>query len=194
MELFCANSQEVLLELEAAIEEHSLYDVLRCFCEATNHGMDLTDPLPSSVRNLNFIAAHCGKRLIFDHLFLRIFFRFFVSKIFFYDFQTKKPERKRNTASVLSLFTGAIKKKDKRGRYNAGAFAILTISTFSSTSYFLSFVLSIALATIAFANRETEMECFDEVSNFWAMHCPHFSSKRESPSLVLFSVIKSPGR
>ena len=49
MELFCANSQEVLLELEAAIEEHSLYDVLRCFCEATNHGMDLTDPLPSSV-------------------------------------------------------------------------------------------------------------------------------------------------
>jgi len=48
VELFCANSQEVLLELEAAIEEHSLYDVLRCFCEATNHGMDLTDPLPSS--------------------------------------------------------------------------------------------------------------------------------------------------
>ena len=116
MELFCANSQEVLLELEAAIEEHSLYDVLRCFCEATNHGMDLTDPLPSSVRNFNFIAAHCGKRLIFDHLFLRIFFRFFVSKIFFYDFQTKKPERKRNTPSVLSLFTGAIKKKDKHGR------------------------------------------------------------------------------
>ena len=28
----------------------------------------------------------------------------------------KKPERKRSTASVLSLFTGAIKKKDKRGR------------------------------------------------------------------------------
>ena len=49
VELFCANSQEVLLELEAAIEEHSLYDVLRCLCEAAHHGVDLTDPLPSSV-------------------------------------------------------------------------------------------------------------------------------------------------
>ena len=49
VETFCANSQEVLLEIEAAIEEHSLYDVLRCFCEAAHHGVDLTDPLPSSV-------------------------------------------------------------------------------------------------------------------------------------------------
>jgi len=48
VETFCSNSQEVLLELEAAIEEHNLYDVLRCFCEATHHGVDLTDPLPSS--------------------------------------------------------------------------------------------------------------------------------------------------
>ena len=49
VETFCSNSQEVLLELEAAIEEHNLYDVLRCFCEATHHSVDLTDPLPSSV-------------------------------------------------------------------------------------------------------------------------------------------------
>ena len=49
MEPLCSSSQEVLLELEAAIEEHSLYDVLRCLCEATHHGVDLTDPLPSSV-------------------------------------------------------------------------------------------------------------------------------------------------
>jgi len=48
VETFCSNSQEVLLELEAAIEEHNLYDVLRCFCEATHHSVDLTDPLPSS--------------------------------------------------------------------------------------------------------------------------------------------------
>ena len=49
VEPLCSSSQEVLLELEAAIEEHSLYDVLRCLCEATHHGVDLTDPLPSSV-------------------------------------------------------------------------------------------------------------------------------------------------
>ena len=49
VEPLCSTSQEVLLELEAAIEEHSLYDVLRCLCEATHHGVDLTDPLPSSV-------------------------------------------------------------------------------------------------------------------------------------------------
>merc|ERR1711963_815509 len=48
VEPLCSTSQEVLLELEAAIEEHSLYDVLRCLCEATHHGVDLTDPLPSS--------------------------------------------------------------------------------------------------------------------------------------------------
>jgi len=48
VEPLCSSSQEVLLELEAAIEEHSLYDVLRCLCEATHHGVDLTDPLPSS--------------------------------------------------------------------------------------------------------------------------------------------------
>ena len=52
VETFCSNSQEVLLELEAAIEEHNLYDVLRCFCEATHHSVDLTDPLPSSVSTL----------------------------------------------------------------------------------------------------------------------------------------------
>ena len=100
MELFCANSQEVLLELEAAIEEHSLYDVLRCFCEATNHGMDLTDPLPSSVRNFNFIAAHCGKTLIFDHLFLRIFLKLFVSKVFFMIFRRKNL----NVKGILHLY------------------------------------------------------------------------------------------
>lgn len=50
VETLFSNPQEVLLELEAAIEEHSLYDVLRCFCEAGAHGVDLTDPLPSSVR------------------------------------------------------------------------------------------------------------------------------------------------
>ena len=49
VEPLCSTSQEVLLELEAAIEEHSLYDVLRCLCEATHLGVDLTDPLPSSV-------------------------------------------------------------------------------------------------------------------------------------------------
>ena len=75
MELFCANSQEVLLELEAAIEEHSLYDVLRCFCEAANHGVDLTDPLPSSVRNFAYFEEHTGPKFYFlsNYSFSRVF-------------------------------------------------------------------------------------------------------------------------
>lgn len=48
VDAFCSNSQEILLELEAAVEAHSIYDVLQCFCEASAHGVDLTDPLPSS--------------------------------------------------------------------------------------------------------------------------------------------------
>ena len=61
VESLCSNSQEVLLELEASIEEHNLYDVLRCFCEATHHGVDLTDPLPSSVSQYLFLFLTASK-------------------------------------------------------------------------------------------------------------------------------------
>ena len=65
VETFCSNSQEVLLELEAAIEEHNLYDVLRCFCEATHHSVDLTDPLPSSVsQSLKYLDIFFDRELL----------------------------------------------------------------------------------------------------------------------------------
>ena len=69
-----------------------------------------------------------------------------------------------------------------------------TISVFSNTSNLFSLVLSNALTTIDFANIWTDMDCFDEVSNFENNDWPHLSSNLDSPSLEKFSVIKSPGR
>ena len=62
-------------------------------------------------------------------------------------------------------------------------FATFTISEFSKISNFLSLDLFNALVTMDFANVPTEMDCFDEVSSFAAMHCPHLSINLDSPSL-----------
>jgi hypothetical protein len=46
---YCSNAQEIYSELEQSIASHNLYDLLQVFAEASIHGVDLTDPLPSSV-------------------------------------------------------------------------------------------------------------------------------------------------
>ena len=43
-----ANRTEVYMALEQAVEGHSLADLLQAFGEAAAHGVDLTDPLPTS--------------------------------------------------------------------------------------------------------------------------------------------------
>ena len=68
------------------------------------------------------------------------------------------------------------------------------MSEFSRMSNFLSLDLSNALATIDLANIPTEIDCFDDVSSLAAIHCPHLSINRDSPSLEKFSVMSSPGR
>ena len=47
---YCSNAQDIYTELEAAIDAHSLFDLLQVFGEALANGVDLTDPLPTSVR------------------------------------------------------------------------------------------------------------------------------------------------
>lgn len=49
VQTYCSNAQEVFSELEQSIASHNLYDLLQVFAEAGIHGVDLTDPLPSSV-------------------------------------------------------------------------------------------------------------------------------------------------
>ena len=44
--------QEIYADLEAAIDAHSLFDLLQVFGEMNSHGIELTDPLPTSVRIL----------------------------------------------------------------------------------------------------------------------------------------------
>ena len=46
---YCANAQDVFERLQEAINEHSLIDLLRVYGEASRHGVELTDPLPTSV-------------------------------------------------------------------------------------------------------------------------------------------------
>ena len=40
--------QELYADLEAAIDAHSLFDLLQVFGEMNSHGIELTDPLPTS--------------------------------------------------------------------------------------------------------------------------------------------------
>ena len=47
---YCSNAQEIYCELEQSIASHNLYDLLQTYAEAGIHGVDLTDPLPASVR------------------------------------------------------------------------------------------------------------------------------------------------
>ena len=46
---YCANPQELYADLEAAIDAHSLFDLVQVFGEMNSHGIELTDPLPTSV-------------------------------------------------------------------------------------------------------------------------------------------------
>lgn len=46
---YCNGPQEVYCDLEQAIDSHSMFDLLQAFGEASHHGVDITDPLPSSV-------------------------------------------------------------------------------------------------------------------------------------------------
>ena len=45
----CNNPQEVLSDIEQSIYNHSLYDLLQASAEAQAFGVDITDPLPTSV-------------------------------------------------------------------------------------------------------------------------------------------------
>ena len=47
---YCSNAQDIYIELETAIDSHSLFDVLQVFGEAPAYSVELTDPLPTSVR------------------------------------------------------------------------------------------------------------------------------------------------
>ena len=48
---YAADQHEIFADLEAAIGAHSLFDLLQVFGEMSSHGIELTDPLPTSVRN-----------------------------------------------------------------------------------------------------------------------------------------------
>ena len=45
----CNNQHELFSDLEAAIDTHNIYDLLQSVEEAPLHGVDVTDPLPTSV-------------------------------------------------------------------------------------------------------------------------------------------------
>ena len=47
---YAADQHEIFADLEAAIGAHSLFDLLQVFGEMSSHGIELTDPLPTSVR------------------------------------------------------------------------------------------------------------------------------------------------
>ena len=46
---YCSNAQELYIELENAVDTHSLEDLLQFSSECHLLGCDLTDPLPNSV-------------------------------------------------------------------------------------------------------------------------------------------------
>ena len=46
---YCSNARELVAELEAAIDNHSVEDLLQASAECQILGCDLTDPLPNSV-------------------------------------------------------------------------------------------------------------------------------------------------
>lgn len=46
---YCSNSAELYSELESAIANHSIEDLLQCMGECSHRDVDITDPLPSSV-------------------------------------------------------------------------------------------------------------------------------------------------
>merc|ERR1719411_914892 len=45
---YAADQHEIFADLEAAIGAHSLFDLLQVFGEMSSHGIELTDPLPTS--------------------------------------------------------------------------------------------------------------------------------------------------
>lgn len=47
----CSAPEEVFADLEAAVDAHNVFDLLQAASEAAAHGVDLTDPLPTSVRS-----------------------------------------------------------------------------------------------------------------------------------------------
>ena len=49
IEPYCSSSRELYSELEQAIDSHNLLDLLQCFAEGTQLGVELTDSLPNSV-------------------------------------------------------------------------------------------------------------------------------------------------
>eukprot|EP00096_Caligus_rogercresseyi_P000256 TRINITY_DN10653_c0_g1_i1.p1 TRINITY_DN10653_c0_g1~~TRINITY_DN10653_c0_g1_i1.p1 ORF type:complete len:1071 (-),score=319.10 TRINITY_DN10653_c0_g1_i1:387-3599(-) len=58
---FCSNAQELFNELEAAIDSKSMCDLLQVIGEAHTHGVDITDPLPSSEfaeTSLHYAISH----------------------------------------------------------------------------------------------------------------------------------------
>jgi hypothetical protein len=76
VETYCSSAQEIYSEIEQSIATHNLYDLLQAFAEAGMHGVDLTDPLPSSVRLHSFLkVAPAGDRT-------RVLFWFLFSSLF----------------------------------------------------------------------------------------------------------------
>ena len=51
---YCENAQEVHCDLEQAIDSHNIFDLLQALGEAAFKGVDITDPLPSSVSSCFF--------------------------------------------------------------------------------------------------------------------------------------------
>ena len=57
----CANSAEVFADLEQAIDGHNIYDLLQAIGESAAHGVDVSDPLPTSEfaeTSLHYAISH----------------------------------------------------------------------------------------------------------------------------------------
>ena len=55
VEPLCADATEVFADLEAAVDAHNIFDLLQATAEAAFHGVDITDPLPSSVSGYVYV-------------------------------------------------------------------------------------------------------------------------------------------
>lgn len=64
---YCSNAKEFYAEMENAIDSHSIEDLLQCQAECHHLGIDITDPLPSSV------SVHFILHKMYIYLFLITF-------------------------------------------------------------------------------------------------------------------------
>ena len=62
---YATDQHEIFADLEAAIGAHSLFDLLQVFGEMSSHGIELTDPLPTSVRKCFSIIQRINTWIIY---------------------------------------------------------------------------------------------------------------------------------